>query len=255
MIDIHCHMLPAVDDGAQSLEEALALARACAADGIRHVVLTPHVFPGRFDNLRSSIAQQFAQFTALPEVLQLPLSFSWAGEVRLAAEALALLDSDELPFLGQSDGMHNLLLEMPDGQVPLGAETLVARLLGRGIRPVIVHPERNRGVMSKPERIRPFVEAGCLLQVTAGSLVGQFGERANAVARTLLDQGWVSAVASDSHNLKGRRPLMRAARRALVADYGPAAAFALLAGTPAALCGLPAPPPWRLQEAGVDSVV
>ena len=253
VIDIHCHMIPGIDDGPGNLEAALALAKACADDGITHAVLTPHVFPGRFENRRSNIEDDFNAFAAVLRASGIPLTVSWAGEVRLTPEVLDLLVMDEVPWLGTSDGLRNMLLEMPDGQVPLGADTFVKVLLRQGIRPVIVHPERNKAVMAKPERLRPFVDMGCLVQVTAGSLVGQFGEQARSVARQLLDDGWVHVVASDSHNLKGRAPRMRDARALLVAEYGLPMAFALMAGTPAKLCGLPVPPMWVRQGAGVGS--
>jgi protein-tyrosine phosphatase len=237
MIDIHCHMLPGIDDGAATLEDALALAQACVEDGITHVVLTPHIFPGRFDNARSSIAAVVADFLAQPQVQQLPLRFSWAGEVRLSPEALDLLGRGELPCLGQSEGLSNMLLEMPDGQVPLGAMRLVHRLLAASIRPVIVHPERNRGVMEKPERLEPFIDAGCRVQITAGSLVGQFGARAQAAAAGLLERGWVHAVASDAHNTTGRRPRMREAAEWLTQHHGADVARRLTVLGPAELCG------------------
>lgn len=251
MIDIHCHMLPAIDDGPQTLDDALALAWACAEDGIRHVVLTPHVFPGRYDNDRASVLAEFGRFRAELAQAGVPITVSVAGEVRLMPEMIEMLAAGDLPFLGHSEGKHNLLLELPDGQIPLGTDTLVRRLLRQGVRPVIVHPERNRAVMSQPERMRPFVEAGCLLQLTAGSLTGHFGARAQAVAAALLEAGLVAVVASDSHNLKQRRPQMRAAREWLVRTHGVGVAFELLAATPATLCGLPPALPWHQEAAQV----
>lgn len=238
MIDIHCHMLPGIDDGPATLEAALALAKACADDGITHAVLTPHVFPGRFENRRSSIEQDFEHFAEVLLASDITLDVSWAGEVRLTPEVLELLALDELPFLGHAAGHKNLLLEMPDGQIPLGSDRLVAHLLARGVRPILVHPERNRAVMERPERLREFIEQGCCAQVTAGSLVGQFGAKAQATARALLDMGLVHAVASDSHNLTGRQPRMREAATWLAAHYGAALAQELTMSGPASLCGL-----------------
>ncbi len=236
MIDIHCHLLPGIDDGPPTVEAALALAKACADDGITQVVTTPHVFPGRFENWRSSIAEEHARFAALLQASGIALELLWAGEVRLTPEVLELLDRNELPCLGEVGGFRTLLLEMPDGQVPLGAMHFVRRLLSVRIRPVIVHPERNRGVMEKPDRLREFVEAGCYMQVTAGSLVGQFGPRAQATAVTLLECGWVHAVASDAHNTTGRRPRMRDAAHWLTQRHGAAVARQLTVLGPAGLC-------------------
>lgn len=237
MIDIHCHLLPGIDDGPASLEAALDLARACVQDGILHSVLTPHVFPGRFENRRSSIEEDFARFADNLKEAGIPLDVSWAGEVRLSPEVLDLLANDELPFLGLSAGMHNMLLEMPDGQIPLGSEKLVGMLLARKVRPVIVHPERNRAVMERPDRMRPFIDMGCQVQLTAGSLVGQFGTKAQVAAKALLDAGWVHAVASDAHNLGGRKPRMNDAAQWLRATYGGELARELTIAGPMRLCG------------------
>jgi protein-tyrosine phosphatase len=237
VIDIHCHLLPGIDDGPPTLEAALALANALVADGMLHVVCTPHIFPGRFENRRSSIQDEFNRFAKLVESAGIPLALSWAGEVRLTHEVVDLLAMGEIPFLGTSDGLKTMLLEMPDGQVPLGADRFAQRLLQMGVRPVIVHPERNRGVMERPDKLRGFVEDGCLVQITAGSLVGQFGANAQRVATQLVDKGWVHAVASDAHNLAGRRPRMADAQAMLAQRWGAASARRLTVFAPAALCG------------------
>jgi protein-tyrosine phosphatase len=236
VFDIHCHLLPGIDDGPATVEASLALARALVDDGMSHVVCTPHVFPGRFENRRSSIQEEFARFDRLLEEEGIPLSLGWAGEVRLTPEILELLPLNEVPFLGRSDGFKNMLLEMPDGQIPLGADRLTHRLLSLGIRPVIVHPERNRGVMERIDRLRDFVEDGCLVQLTAGSLVGQFGTKAQLTAHQLIDKNWVHVVASDAHNLTGRRPRMTDAEAYLVKHWGVGAARQLTLLSPAALC-------------------
>ena len=235
MIDIHCHLLPGIDDGPPTIEAALALASALVEDGVTKVVCTPHVFPGRFENRRTGIAEEFVRFSQLIQHAELPLELFWAGEVRLTPEVLDLLHLQELPFLGSTGGMKTLLLEMPDGQVPLGAEQFVRRLMANGIRPVLAHPERNRMVMDKPERMRALVEEGCAMQLTAGSLLGEFGPRAQAAAKTLLDAGWVQAIASDAHNLTGRRPRMKAAAQWLTRHYGAEAARSLTVDGPAGL--------------------
>lgn len=237
MIDIHCHILPGIDDGPSTLDEALALAQAMVNDGVIHAVLTPHVFPGRFDNQRSSIELDFKRFADNLKAAEIALSISWAGEVRLTPEVLDLLARKEVPFLGQVAGFKTMLLEMPDGQIPLGSDRFVRHLLSQGVRPVIVHPERNRAVMEQPERLRSFIDQGCYVQVTAGSLVGQFGTKAQATAQALLDLGWVHAVASDAHNLSGRRPRMQDASAWLSQHYDDGLARQLTVLGPASLCG------------------
>jgi len=236
MIDIHCHLLPGIDDGPPDIDTALALARACVDDGIRCVVATPHVFPGRYDNDSLTVQAAHTAFARRLADEGIPLQLLWAGEARCTPELLDLALAQRLPLLGQSDGMHNLLLEMPDGQIPLGAITLVRRLGAMRVRPVFVHPERNRAVMDDPGRLQAFIDEGCLVQVTAGSVIGQFGSRAQATAHQLLQAGWVTAIASDAHNLKGRLPRMREARAWLQQHLGEAVALQLTETGPAALC-------------------
>jgi len=236
VIDIHCHLLPGIDDGPATTEDALALARALVADGVTQVVLTPHVFPGRYENWRSSIADEFERFQALMAAEGIALGMLWAGEVRLTPEVLDLLARGELPFLGEVGGYRTMLLEMPDSQVPLGALNFVRHLLAARVRPVIVHPERNRGVMEKPDRLRPLVEAGCYVQLTAGSLTGHFGARAQVVATEMIHRNWAQAVASDAHNLAGRQPRMREAAAWLTKHFDAATARELTVLGPAGLC-------------------
>lgn len=236
MIDIHCHLLPGIDDGPTTLEGSLQLAQALVADGIRHVVCTPHVFPGRFENRRSNIEEEFDRLVGQLGKAGIPLSLSWAGEVRLTPEALDLLAMDELPYLGQVKGSHTMLLELPDGQVPVGAERFIDRLIKHHIRPVIVHPERNRALIDEPDRLEDFIDMGCFVQLTASSVTGHFGIRVQAASRAFLDEGWVDAVASDAHNLGGRQPRMTAAAEWLTTHYGAAAAQQLTELGPGMLC-------------------
>ncbi|GAB4057297.1 tyrosine-protein phosphatase [Uliginosibacterium sediminicola] len=238
MIDIHCHLLPRVDDGPQSLQASIDLAWAAVEDGVTHAVVTPHVYPGRFNNTRSSIELCCRRYVDLLKLKNVPLRISFGGEVRLDADLPLLIERDEIPFLGVSQGFKTMLLEFPDAQIPLGADRLVRVLLSRGIRPLIAHPERNKSVMENPERIRSFVDAGCALQITAGSILGQFGPRALAASEYMLSESLVSAIASDAHNLDGRRYRLKEARQALVSRYGEALAVQLTELGPASLCGL-----------------
>jgi protein-tyrosine phosphatase len=239
MIDLHAHLLPGIDDGPATLEDAVALARACAATGVSELFVTPHVFPGQWNNTRSTIVKEYEQFALALHKLNVPLTLHMAGEVRLNDGIFALLGEGELPYLGSYQGFHSMLLELPDAQVPVGAERMVRYLLDHKIRPVIVHPERNKGVMDKPERIRSFVEMGCVLQLTAGSVVGEFGAAAQRTCQTLIGEGWVDIVASDAHNLRGRAPRMDAAHAALAKAYGPEFADELTTHGPARYTGLP----------------
>jgi protein-tyrosine phosphatase len=240
MIDIHCHLLPGVDDGPRDLNAALDLARALAKDRVRHAVCTPHVFPGRYDNSLQSLTKRFEEFQLEVRSAGIDLGLSLGAEVRLSPEVLPMIERGEIPFMGRlPSGQKTMLLEMPDGLIPVGSDRFIFRLREWGILPVIAHPERNRAVMDTPAKMRSFVDAGCLLQLTAGAVIGLFGARAKAASRFLLDQGWVAAVAGDSHNLSGRNPRMLQARAWLTQKFGREAAMQLLVTGPASIIAQP----------------
>lgn len=237
MIDIHTHCLPGIDDGPATAEEALMMLRLFVAEGVRHVVATPHVYPGRFDNDRRSIAAALDALRVLAAPLGLPLTLGCAGEVRLSEHLPDLLARDAIPFLGESEGWRNMLLELPDAQIPIGTARLLRWLVEKGIRPVIVHPERNRQIREAPVLVKPMLDLGCQLQLTAGSLLGNFGPRVERAARFMLDRDWVAALASDAHDCSKRRPCLNAARDWMRRHYDDALATRLTLTGPALLCG------------------
>lgn len=232
MIDLHNHLLPGIDDGAPDLDSALALARVAVQDGITHMVCTPHIHPGRYENTPASIQAAHARFAEALRRENIPLQVSAAAEVRFGMELMVGIGQGAIPFLGEWQGKKVLLLEFPHGEVPFGAERLTAWLLQRNIVPMIAHPERNKGIMRSPSKLKPFIEQGCLLQVTAGALAGQFGPAAEEIAHALLEQGVVSILASDAHNLQHRPPVLSAGLQEAVRLIGEAKAEALVRHTP-----------------------
>lgn len=238
MIDIHAHLIPNVDDGPASLQDALMLCRAVVADGIKHSICTPHISPGRFDNTKQALINSFELFQHQIDLAGIDLKLGLAAEVHMDVRVLQLIEEDQIPYLGKQagTGFNYMLLELPDAQIPVGAEAFVKRLMDKHICPVIVHPERNRSVFNNPAKIRPFLEAGCQLQITAASLLGQFGPAVESVAWQLIESGSVQAVASDCHNTNGRSPRMADARELLIQRYGIETATALTQTGPAELC-------------------
>lgn len=238
MIDLHCHYLPAIDDGSQSMADSLDLAQASVADGITHAAMTPHIHPGRYENIRSSVVEATNKFRSALAEARIPLQIFPAGEVRLTSEILELLEQEELPFLGVLDGYSILLLEFPYGQLPVGTEKLARWLLTQQIRPLIAHPERNKVIMQNIEKIAPFVEMGCLLQVTAASVIGDFGQAAQDSASLMLERRWVSVIATDAHNMNHRAPKLTPARNYLSERFGHACANELTCVMPAKILGI-----------------
>lgn len=235
MVDLHCHFLPGIDDGPASLEDAVALARTAVENGIGRVVVTPHIHCGRYENDLDSIRSVFETFSRELEVRGIPIRLDFAAEVRMGPEIIEMIESGRLPFLGMLDGYRMLLLEFPHSHIPLGSEKMVNWLLLRKIRPVIAHPERNKDVMRSLSKIVPFIEMGCLLQVTAGSVAGNFGPFCQDICVKLLESGWVWTLASDAHNLAYRPPELEAGRAAAEKVVGNAASWAMVHDNPASI--------------------
>jgi len=214
------------------LPEALALAGAAVANGISTAVLTPHVYPGVFNNALTTLLPAFVHYKEALRNAGIPLTVHLGGEVHLHPDIFDLLDRDELPVIGRLGRDRIVLLEFPDGQIPAGALAACQYFADRQVQLLIAHPERNKEVMRDPTRIQPFVDAGCMLQVTAGSIIGRFGPQALKCAHHLLATGLVWAVATDSHNLVHRPPLLREAREAITHLYGAGLAHRLTEENP-----------------------
>ena len=232
MIDLHSHLLPGIDDGAPDLATALALAKIAVNDGITHMVCTPHIHPGRYDNTPETIAQALAELQQGLIEEQINLVINAAAEVRFGMELMVAVKQSAIPFLGEWQAQPVLLLEFPHGAIPFAAERLTAWLLQQGIKPMIAHPERNKGLLRTPEKLKPFLEQGCLLQVTAGAVAGRFGKGAQEFAQKLLKEDMVTILASDAHNIEYRPPILSEGRDAAAALIGEPAAQRLVLDNP-----------------------
>ena len=233
MVDLHCHLLPGIDDGPETLDEALALVDHAVAGGIARSVVTPHILPGRYENTISGIREATERFRSQLNERRIPLEIGYAAEVRIGPDVLTLADTQALPTLGTVDGYGIVLLEFPDSHIPPGSAKLVASMLQRKLRPLIAHPERNKDVMHDVEKIAPFVQSGCWLQLTSGSITGAFGPRCREVSRQLLQRGWVTVLASDAHNRAARVPELEPGRRAAEKIVGESVSWMLVRDTPA----------------------
>jgi protein-tyrosine phosphatase len=204
MIDLHCHALPAIDDGPQTIEESLALARAAVGSGVRTVVATPHV-SARYPNTPETIA---AAANVLRERLAAEsVELELLTGAELAMTRLAEIPPADLPQLRLGEGPW-LLVEPPFTTVASGVEQIVHRVQDLGYRVVLAHPERCPGIHRDPRLLRSLVDSGVLTSVTAGSLVGRFGEHVRRLSLRLIEQGLVHNVASDAHDSVNRAPGM-----------------------------------------------
>ncbi|MEH6542455.1 MAG: CpsB/CapC family capsule biosynthesis tyrosine phosphatase [Porticoccaceae bacterium] len=232
MIDIHNHLLPGIDDGAADIDTSIKLAKIAAADGITHLVCTPHIHLGRYDNTISTIAAAKHEFERALQAHGVDLQVATAAEIRFDIEWMPEVAAGGIPMLGQWQGRKVLLLEFPHGAIPFAAEQLTAWLIARDIVPMIAHPERNKGLLATPSKLKPFLEQGCLLQLTAGSVAGRFGKPVRKLATELLEQGLVTVLASDAHNINYRPPVLTEGLAAAVEIIGEEAAHKLVQDNP-----------------------
>jgi protein-tyrosine phosphatase len=202
MIDLHSHILPGIDDGPATIEQACDLARAAVADGIRVMAATPHVrpdYPTTPDQMEAGVREVRAALAAE----RIPLDLLSGAEIAL--EMLGRLFDDELRRFGLGGNPRYLLLETPYLGWPPGIAEMFFRLQVRGFRIVLAHPERNSEVQARPELLRPLVEAGALMQLTAASLDGRLGARPHKTALRLIAMECAHLVASDAHAPTVRR--------------------------------------------------
>ena len=229
MIDVHCHILPGIDDGAANLAESMALLRLAVADGIKRMVATPHINPGYFDNNRQTINQALAHLRAQISSEQLDIEVAAAAEVRVTADLMLAVERQQLPFLGSWQGQQVLLLEFPPSHIPPGSDKLIKWLSQKGIVAMIAHPERNREVQSNLGLLEPFRRLGCLFQLTASSLLGDLGERHQNTAKQLVQNRVYHVMASDCHNVNRRPPRLTASIEQVTAltdlDYAQSLVF------------------------------
>lgn len=235
MIDLHVHILPGLDDGPASWEGALEMARLAVADGITTVTATPHLFARRLVEMErlNSAARILATAEELRTRLQeagITLDVAVGCEAPLCPEMLELLqDGRLLTVNGQG---RYLCLEMPDTAIPPATEDICFELLSRGLTPILTHPERHPLFREKPERLVRLLNQGCLAQVTAGSITGDFGWWVSRFTKKLLKAGRVAVVASDAHDSRRRPPKLSRAAATLRRWLGEAQAQALVLDNP-----------------------
>ncbi|EZP75271.1 protein-tyrosine-phosphatase [Parageobacillus genomosp. 1] len=218
MIDIHSHILPGVDDGAQTIDDAIAMARAAVKEGITTIIATPHHKNGKYDNPKAAV---IASVTQLNEALQqhhIPLTVLAGQEVRIHGNLLESWEKDELlPLVGDSQYM---LIEFPSDHVPSYANQLLFDLQLQGIVPIIVHPERNAEIIEKPQLLYEFVKKGILTQLTASSVSGHFGKNIKKFSLQLIEANLAHFIASDAHNTTTRPFRMREAYDVVDKEFG-----------------------------------
>ena len=217
MIDLHCHILPGIDDGPGELSVSLAMARIAVADGIRVTACTPHIYPGLYENEAAGIR---AAITAFRQVLAeegIALELVEGADTHLAPDLLARLKAGSVPTL---NGSRYFLFEPPHHVAPPRLEDSVFGLLTAGFVPVITHPERLTWIEDHYPAFQRMVASGAWIQLTAGSLTGRFGRRPQYWAERILDDGLCHILATDSHHSERRPPFLAEAREAAARRLG-----------------------------------
>ncbi len=218
MIDLHCHLLPGVDDGSKSMDISLKLANDAVRDGIDYALLTPHHMNGVYLNHKKAVIQQTQEFQVELDRHKISLKVFPGQEVRINGDLLTALDQDDILFA--DEGGRYLMLEFPDDDIPSYTSNVIYELMQRGIIPVIVHPERNTMIMKQPNILYDLLRKGCLSQITAGSYVGAFGRKVQKFSKQLIQAGQVYIFASDAHDLPNRKYEMTNAFAKLNHEFG-----------------------------------
>lgn len=197
MIDLHCHILPGIDDGSSSMSESLEMARIAFSDGIKALIATPHVFENspsietiknKADELKKAVKKQGINL-----------------KIATGAE-LSYPVSIENPSVYGLNGTKNILVEFPHHYLPINSTEYIKSLLSKGLYPIIAHPERNMSLLKNPSRLFDLVAEGASVQLTSSSITGDFGKEIQALSLYLIKKKVVHFVASDSHGAKTRRP-------------------------------------------------
>jgi protein-tyrosine phosphatase len=202
MIDLHCHLLPAVDDGPDSWDVSIEMCRIAASDGIRHIVATPHANEtyaydrGQYEHMLQELQRRCEEPLRLSLGCDFRFSYDNVEDAIAHPQRYTIADSDYL------------LVELNDFSLTPAIREGMFRLLSHGIVPIVTHPERNPVLLDRPQQVLDLIEYGCLVQVTADSFTGYWGERPRRMAEWLLKRDAIHVVASDAHDTMQRRPIL-----------------------------------------------
>ncbi|WP_369901750.1 tyrosine-protein phosphatase [Bacillus manliponensis] len=218
MIDLHSHILPSIDDGAQTIEDSIEMAKLAVQEGIHTIVATPHHQNGKYINEREQILHQVKYLNGILRNKDINLNVLPGQEVRLYGELLQDYENEKIVTLNETN--KYIFIEFPSNHVPRYADQMLYNLQVKGLCPIIVHPERNGEIIERPEKLYNFVNKGILTQVTAGSLVGNFGKKIKKFSMQLIEHNLTHMIASDAHNTTSRAFHLQSAYDVIEKEFG-----------------------------------
>ncbi|WP_139691842.1 tyrosine-protein phosphatase [Sporolactobacillus terrae] len=218
MIDIHCHILPSIDDGAADEHVSLEMAKLAVSEGITKIVATPHHRNRHWDNPAPEVQQHVQHLNQRFKDHQIGLELLPGQEVRIFGEMANVLGTGELMSVNHNETY--IMVEFPTHHVPRYAKQLFYDLQVKGVTPVIVHPEMNQEIVNSPNLLYAFINDGALSQVTAASLIGKNGRTAKKRAHQFILHNLSHFIASDAHNTTRRPFYMQKAFYELKKNYG-----------------------------------
>lgn len=233
MIDLHCHILPAIDDGADCMETSLKMARIAVEDGIELTACTPHIYPGMYDNHAHGIADATSALADELKKENIPLALTYASDTHVMPDLVDRLRAGTVPTFNQG---RYFLLEFPHHTNMPNLESYVFNLLAAGYIPVITHPERLHWLdKDNYSMFKRMADSGAWMQITAGSLTGRFGENAKRWGMRFLDEGYIHILATDAHNTRNRSPRLAEAYHVAEKRLGQEEAMRLVKERPLAM--------------------
>jgi len=207
MIDIHCHILPYIDDGADSWKTSLKMCQQASEDGVKTIVATPHTLNGIYENHPQAIEEKVKILNQKLKENNIPLQVLPGSEVRLSADIIEKIKKQEIMTINKT---KYLLLEFPADQIPHQVEEILFRIQIMDIIPILSHVERNLEFQRKPDLLSTLIQKGALAQLTAASLCGVFGSKTRKLAQELLANDLIYCIVSDAHSdsEKGRNLIL-----------------------------------------------
>jgi protein-tyrosine phosphatase len=217
MVDIHCHILPGLDDGARDIEESIKMAKMAVNDGITDVIATPHTHNGIYLNCFDTVLESAILLQAKLKKEKIPLNIHTGSEIHIHDE---LCNNIQEKMVSTQGDTAYVLVELPSSNIPIFTDEVLDQLVKENFIPIIAHPERNLIIRDNPALLIEWFKQGIIVQITAGSLMGSWGIKVKEFSRQLIKHGFAQVLASDGHNATKRRVELKKAYRKLEKWFG-----------------------------------